>query len=330
MLSIDQLVPDFGDPYREASACRADCALFDFSFVYRARVSGVDAVFELEKFQPRKVGDMASGQIRYSVKTDRLQRVRSDLTLWRLGENCFDVMSGCRQDIDDLRNLEHTDFRLEDLSESTAIIAVQGPNALSRLADCMDVKRIRTLAYFNFTTAKIAGVDCSIGRLGYCGERGVEFLIDQSCKQAVWEQLCERIKPAGFAAIDILRIEAGFILFTNECRILSSCSEMGLADLLGLAPGNDGIRLTGFKAETGSTPLLWQSKHNRVARPRRGEIRITSACYSPYLKRNIGLGFVRADHASESAVDPDDEFSEINICPLPFYDPAKTIPRQVW
>jgi aminomethyltransferase len=105
VLSIDQLVRDYGDPYDVARICRRECALFDFSFVHRARVSGRNALREVESFQPREVRNMAIGQIRYSVKTDQQKRVRSDLTLWRVATDSFEIMSGFRDDILELLSL---------------------------------------------------------------------------------------------------------------------------------------------------------------------------------------------------------------------------------
>ena len=61
MLSLADLVRDYGDPQREAMRCGQDCALFDFSFVYRMRVSGRDAIHNIELFQPRIVRDMSIG-----------------------------------------------------------------------------------------------------------------------------------------------------------------------------------------------------------------------------------------------------------------------------
>jgi aminomethyltransferase len=169
VLSIADLVRDYGDPQREAMRCQQDCALFDFSFVYRARVSGGDVLHKIESFQPRIVGDMSKGQIRYSVKNDPQGRVRSDLTLWRFSDDVFEIMSGCEQDMVELRALQGEGFVVDDLSESTAILAVQGPNTLAQLAALTDVTALSELPYFRFTKAVICAIPCLVGRLGYSG-----------------------------------------------------------------------------------------------------------------------------------------------------------------
>jgi len=330
-MSLDSLVRDYGDPFEEALCCRRDCALFDFSFVYRARVSGRDAVRRIEQFQPRNVRDMAVGQIRYSVKTDQRMRVRSDLTLWRCAPDRFEIMSGLQEDILELLALAGPGFQVEDLSAATAILALQGPNSLDRLGPYLDSAALRRLPYFAFVDARIAGMRCVIARLGYSGEQGFEILLEQSCKQQLWDMLTEQVRPAGFAAIDVLRIEAGFFLFSNECRIAPSMADLGLSSLLKSGIDSASLRFTGFRAESDSRPVLWQPRTRRVAEPPDGAIAVTSACYSPLYEGVIGLGFVALDNCREEARSAADaDFRQITLCALPFYDPGKRIPRSPW
>jgi aminomethyltransferase len=182
MLAIDDLVRDYGDPRGETRRCRQACALFDFSFVFRVRVSGRDAIRNIENFQPRILRDMTIGQIRYSVKSDALGRVRSDLTLRRFGEDVFEIMSRCREDIAELAALKSDGLILDDLSEAAAILALQGPDTLAQLAVFTDVTALRHLPWFNFTQVDICGISCLVGRLGYSGEAGFELLVEQSNK----------------------------------------------------------------------------------------------------------------------------------------------------
>lgn len=332
MLSIDQLIRGYGDPQAEAKICRRNCALFDFSFVSRVRASGRDAIRKTEHFQPRKVADMSIGQLRYSVKTDSLGRVRSDLTLWRRADDVFEIMSGCSADIAELLSFQGQDFKVDELSEKTAILALQGPNALARLSPHLDYGCIAGLPYFHFVEARIAGIPCVIARLGYSGEQGVEILFEQTHKAWLWARLCEQVAPAGFAAIDILRIEAGFFLFTNECRVSPSISELGLAGLFGAAGTIPEIRLIAFKADTESDLdlNLWQPPDGHVRRPAFNEISVTSACYSPHFDCAIGLGFVLARHDSGYFTDPCNNFLNIEISTPPMLDPQKTRPRKPW
>jgi len=332
VLSLTDLVRDYGDPQAEAMRCRQDCALFDFSFVYRARVSGADVIPRIEQFQPRAVGDMSIGQIRYSVKLNAQGRVRSDLTIWRFSEDVFEIMSGCEEDISDLQALAGKDFSLENLSGSNAIISLQGPNTLTQLARFMDVTELASLPYFHFTEAEIGGVSCLLGRLGYSGEAGFEILLDQKDKDSLWDLLSTGFPPAGFAAIDILRIEAGFFLFTNECRISPSIGELGLSALLKDNEVNPEIKLVAFTGDHKSSRdlSLWQPTSSALRRPGRGEITVSSACFSQLFNRVIGLGFVACGGETGAVDDPQHEFYNVKLCSLPSYDPHKTRPHRAW
>jgi glycine cleavage system aminomethyltransferase T len=332
VLSIADLVRDYGDPLAEALRCRRDCALFDFSFVYRVRVTGRQVIPRIEQFQPRIVSDMSIGQIRYSVSNDGQGRVRSDLTLWRCGEDVFEIMSGRKEDISELRALADEGFAVDDLSETTAILAVQGPNTLAQLARLMDVEPLRKLPYFAFTQAEICAIPCLVGRLGYSGEAGFEFLVEHSQKDRLWDLFSGLLAPAGFAAIDILRIEAGFFLFTNECRVAPSISELGLSALFKQGIASPEIRLVAFRADTRSDLdlILWRSSAAVDRRPVPGEIMVTSACLSPLFGGALGLGFVPSGLDCDGVIDPTNQFLKVKLCSLPPYDPHKSRPRRAW
>jgi hypothetical protein len=103
--------------------------------------------------------------------------------------------------------------------------------------------------------------------------------IEHSNKDRLWALLAEKIAPAGFAAIDILRIEAGFFLFTNECRVAPSIAELGLSELFGQGAQSSDIQLVAFEIDSakGLELTLWQSTGTAIRRPDRGEITGPSA-----------------------------------------------------
>ena len=99
------LIRDYGSWQEEALACRNDCALFDFSFMSRVRISGDGAKSALSAFQTRQIEDMKINRIRYALRIDAQERVVADLTIWRLADNSFELMSGRYSDIADLMAL---------------------------------------------------------------------------------------------------------------------------------------------------------------------------------------------------------------------------------
>src|SRR5262249_62376280 len=139
----------------------------------------------------------------------------SDLTVWRHSETVYEVMSGRSEDIPDLVLTARPGCEVEDLSGRTSIFAVQGPGSLQALAGLADVGALSKLGYFTFVPIRICDVDCVVGRLGFTGEPGFEILMPRPAATELWELLARRARPAGFAAADILRIEAGLLLLSH-------------------------------------------------------------------------------------------------------------------
>jgi len=325
-------VRQYTDPQAEARACRSECALFDFSFVARARVAGADAVAAISQLTRRPLDDLRPGRIAYAVREDERGHLVSDLTIWRHGD-WYEVMSGRAEDISELVSRAHRTCSAQDLSADHAIFAVQGPRSLHVLAELADTEEIANLAYFSFTEVRVADVPCLVGRLGYTGEQGFEILLPRAAAEQVWGELARRAPPAGFAAVDILRIEAGFVLFANEFRVAATAAEAGLWRFSGTRPGQaePAITLVSFRAEARTQPVLW-SPDASVQRPLPGTLTITSACHSPIANGILGLGFaVKSDlDAGVRLHDANGQFTDIEIVPLPFFDGQKRRPRGRW
>ena len=325
---------DYGDPELEAYVCRADCALFDYSFIARARLDGPGALDAIGQLTRRPLTGLLPGQIRYALRADSNGHLLSDLTVWRHGKACYEVMSGRSEDISDLVFIARPDCDVEDLSAGTSIIAVQGPGSLRALAGLTDVGAIAKLGYFTFVPIRICDVHCLVGRLGYTGEPGFEILLPRPAAPELWDLLARRARPAGFAAADLLRIEAGFVLFANEFRLPVTARETCLERFAGLcvAPNEPEITLVCFRANTREKPVLWQPGAP-VARPTRsGMITVTSACHSLQAGGTLGLGYaLRSDLlAGVPLHDPTGTFADIRLAPLPFFDPQKRRPRTPW
>lgn len=331
---VTQLTQDYGDPNEEACMCRADCALFDFSFVARASVKGPDALSAIGNLTRRPLHHLSPGRIRYAVREGENNELLSDLTIWKRHGMDYEVMSGRRQDISELASMCPEGAEVRDLSDEMAIFAVQGPKSLDALAGLAAAADIARLAYFTHCRAKIAGIDCIVGRIGYTGEAGFEIILAREHANELWETLAERAPPAGFAAADILRIEAGLVLFANEFRLPVTASEAGLARYAGGAGDQQTpeISLVCFRAHTEQKPVLWQPEYVPSRPEDCGTIAVTSACHSRLAGGTLGLGFARQSDisAGRNLIDPQGNFEQITLAPLPFYDPEKKQPRVDW
>jgi glycine cleavage system aminomethyltransferase T len=334
---LGALTRDYGDVQAEAASCRSGAALFDFSFMSRVRIKGPGACALIAKLTPRRFDDLPAGRIRYALQINTAGHVVRDLTIWRLGEDCFEVFSGSDDEIAQLKAAEGPTVSVRDLSGETAILAVQGPESLRALCAAGVVEPPRALPYFAHMRASIAGLPCRIGRLGYTGERGFEIVLPRGAREAIWNVLAEHARPAGFAAADVLRIEAGFILFANELRFAVSPAELGLGRFASepawqttAQPRARTVRLVCFQATCDSVPVLWEPHCNVGFPPAPGVIVVTSACRSILTGGVMGLGYALATTSGTKLCDPAGQFRDIREVSLPFFDPAKQVPRGAW
>ncbi|HRY06546.1 MAG TPA: hypothetical protein P5114_05460 [Hyphomicrobiaceae bacterium] len=338
------ITPDYGDPQAEAVACRTAAALFDFSFMSRAILSGPGAVRAIGTLTRRRIADMRVGAIRYAVRETLEGYLAADLTIWRVGSQTWEVMSGRPVDIADLAAAAADDGLLEirDLTAQTRIFAVQGPRALAALCPHLSpqaARRLAALPYYASGDFLLADTPVRIGRLGYTGERGFELVLSANDGDAMWQRLAADARPAGFIATDMLRIEAGFVLFANEFRVPVTSAEAGLCTFSdgGAAiefrtqAARQALSLVSFRAATDADVTLFRPQAT-LARPQRdNELIITSACNSQVAGGVLGLGYVRSERGPRVAMqDPTGTFHDIELVSRPYYDPEKRRPRAPW
>ena len=195
---------------REYHAIRGAAALFDISPLYKYRVRGKDAARLLDLVVTRNIQKLTVGQVGYTPWCDAAGKVLDDGTVARLGENEFRVTAA----EPNLRwfedNAAGLDVRIEDVSESLAALALQGPLSRAILGNL-------ELGYFRVSGTEIAGIPVSVSRTGYTGDLGYEIWLAAEHALAVWDALIEAgtpygIVPAGMLALDVARIEAGLML----------------------------------------------------------------------------------------------------------------------
>lgn len=320
-MTFAALVRDYGDIDDEVAACRTDAALFDFSFMATGRVDGPAAMAAVQALTPRPLTTLRPGRILYALRVDQPGFARADLTVWQTGPASFEVFSGRGADIAALQGGR-------DVSAETCILSVQGPRSLAALSHFADARPLAALRYFEHTSVSIAGIACRIGRLGYTGERGFEIVAPASAKEHLWTVLSSQARRAGFAAADVLRIEAGFILFANDLLPGVTPAEAGLSRFCPPSAARPRVELIGFTAQSRGRPDRYSPSPDFHFPPAAGEIAVTSAAWSSTARTVIGLGYVRA--GAEAFVDPTGRFMAIRRASIPFVDPEKRRVRGSW
>jgi aminomethyltransferase len=244
----------------EYNAIRNAAALIDISPLFKYRVTGKDATRLVDRVITRDVRKVSVGQVIYTPWCDEHGKVIDDGTVSRLDENIYRWTAADPS----LRWFTQTavglDVQIEDISESVAALALQGPTSARLLKAVAEDCDIANLKYFRVTKGRIAGVPVEISRTGYTGDLGYEIWVEADRALSVWDALIEGgrafdITPAGMLALDVARIEAGLLLididFNSSKKALVeeqkySPFEMGLGRLVHL----DKNRFVGQQALT--------------------------------------------------------------------------------
>jgi aminomethyltransferase len=200
----------------EYHAIRNACGLIDVSPLFKYDVRGPDAHAFLNRIVVRDISKARIGQVFYTVWCDDHGKVIDDGTVMRLGENHFRVTAAIPTQywLDD--NASGFDVQIEDLSESLAAVALQGPTSRALLQRLTSTD-LGGLRFFRCTDAEIAGSQVVISRTGFTGDLGYEVFVDAQNALALCDAMMEvgpdhQMLPAGSSALDIARVEAGLIV----------------------------------------------------------------------------------------------------------------------
>ena len=326
---------------REYWAIRSAAALLDVSPLYKYLVRGRDAARLLDRVVTRDVGRCVVGQVMYTPWCDEAGKVLDDGTVTRLDEDLF-RLTAAEPNLRWLhQNSAGLDLTVEDVSDTTAALAVQGPAARAVLGAALDAQ-LDGLRFFRATGTQARDIPLSVTRTGYTGDLGYELWFDARHAEAMWDHLMERgrpygLTPTGILALDVARIEAGLILIDVdyvparkaliEART-SSPFELGLGWAVRLdkdyfvgqralraeAARPPAWRLCGLEIDWESLERLYAEWGLPVELPAtawRTSVPVyagnrqvgyaTSGCWSPLLKRYIALAHLRAPHATPGA-----------------------------
>ena len=204
----------------EYNAIREAAAVIDVSPLYKYEVAGAGAAILLDRVVTRDISAMAVGQVIYTPWCDEEGKVIDDGTVTRLEESRFRVTAADPSYRWFAMNATGLDVEIDDISEGTAGLALQGRlsrHVLERATgqDWFDLR------YFRRRPTTIEGVDVDVTRTGYTGDLGYELWIPAEGALTVWDRLFEvgadyGIRPAGIQALDICRLEASLILIEAE------------------------------------------------------------------------------------------------------------------
>jgi aminomethyltransferase len=304
----------------EHNAVRTAAGLFDLSHMGELAVTGRDAAEALDYALVSDISAVRPGRAKYTMITDANGGVIDDLIVYRLADQDFLVVANAANASTVAAELtERAAGRaavVQDRTADYALIAIQGPSSAGILATLTDTD-LPSLRYYASYQATVAGRDVLLARTGYTGEDGFEIYATPDDAPALWAALTEAgqdagLIPAGLAARDSLRLEAGMPLYGNELSRQTTPFQAGLGWLVKLDKTSDFVGkkalaaranqaparlLAGLVGQTRRVPrhgytVLWEGKPSGT---------VTSGAHSPTLGRPIAMAYLDAEAAASAA-----------------------------
>ncbi|MCC7401498.1 MAG: glycine cleavage system aminomethyltransferase GcvT [Chitinophagaceae bacterium] len=333
----------------EHTAVRRNAGVFDVSHMGEFVLKGENALDLIQRLTSNDASKLSAGKIQYSCLTNENGGIVDDLLVYCIEENREYMLvvnaSNIEKDWNWIMKHNNKAVIMENVSDRTGLLAIQGPNAAKILQPLTDMD-ILNLKYYTFAKGKFAGVDkVLISATGYTGAGGVEIYFEDlpfgsqdnnMASDKIWDAVfkigaSQGLKPAGLGARDTLRLEMGFCLYGNDIDDTTSPLEAGLG------------WITKFTKDFTAKTILEKQKSEGVKRklagfemidrgiPRHGyEIKdhsgvkigyVTSGTQSPSLGKAIGMGYVEVKNSlldSEIFISVRDKLLKAKVVKLPF------------
>ena len=337
-----KVVKQYTSAELEYTAIRNTAGVIDITPMHKYSVQGKDAKKFINKLITRNFDNVQSNQVVYALWCNEDGFLVDDGTIFCIDDNNFRICSGERN----LNWFEDTaigyDVTIEDISHSIAALAFQGPLSC-KILHMLKAKNIENLKPFCFDQFTISNHEIAISRTGFSGDLGYELWCDPSQAHDIWDALFSfnkdyKILAAGLDALDMVRIEAGFIVINADLiaaehalrpNRMRTPYELGLAWMVNLDKefftGKEalikqknkgvekkliGLDIQGDKPAVGS--VLYDGSKKEIGI-------ITAAMWSPTLKSNIAMGYV------------DKEFIKLGSKILAeIYHPEELEYRKIW
>lgn len=322
----------------EHRTVRNAVGVFDVSHMGEFFAQGDQAKSFLQKVTINDVSKLTPGKAQYSAMCYEDGGIVDDLLVYMLTENSYMIVvnaANIDKDWEWMKQHCPPEVKFENKSETTALLAIQGPKSLQTLQKLTSVD-LTVIQYYHFVQGNLCGIDMIISRTGYTGEMGFEIYFDVKHGEKIWNSIFEAgkefsIAPIGLGARDTLRLEMGYSLYGNDIDQTTNPIEAGLGWITKLTkddfiakPVLEKVKKEGLKRKLVGMLL------NEKAVPRHGYPlvvngipvgTVTSGTFSPSLQKGIAMGFVDSLHAqigSKIQIDVRGKFVDAIVVALPF------------
>lgn len=324
----------------EHETVRKGVGVFDVSHMGEFILKGEKALDLIQRVTSNDASKLYDGKVQYSCLPNEDGGIVDDLLVYRIDEKTYMLVvnaSNIEKDWNWISKFNSEGVEMKDISDRTALLAVQGPKAADALQSLTDID-LGSMEYYTFKKGTFAGIDnVLLSATGYTGAGGFEIYVDNKDAEKLWNAVFEAgaafsIKPIGLGARDTLRLEMGFCLYGNDIDDATSPLEAGLG------------WVTKFSKDFTNSEALQQQKQEGTKRklvgfemidrgiPRHDyEIvdadgntigKVTSGTQSPSLQKAIGMGYVKNDFAKEGTeifINIRDNKVKAKVVKPPFY-----------
>lgn len=341
-----ELPVQFSSIKEEHEAVRTRAGLFDVSHMGEVEVKGTDSLNYLQKIVTNDVSVLKNGGAQYTAMCYENGGTVDDLLVYKLEDDHYLLVinaSNIEKDYQWLEDHIEGDVQLENLSEKTAQLAIQGPAAEQILQKITAGTDLSEIGFFKFQNEVVLNdKKALVSRTGYTGEDGFEVYCDAKDAAVLWKEILsagkeEGILPCGLGARDTLRFEANLALYGQELSPDISPLEAGIGFAVKLKKDANFLGKEALKKqkEQGIPRKLVGIEMIDRGIPRhgylvfKGDIRIgevTTGTQSPTLKKNIGLALIQTAYAKleqELEVEIRGKRLKAKVIPTPFYKGKK-------
>ena len=322
----------------EHKRVRTTVGLFDVSHMGEFVVRGANAEVFLQNLTINDVSTLQDHQIQYSAMCYEHGGIVDDLLVYKFPNYYLMVVNAAnlQKDWEWANKNILPNVKLENISDGTSLLAIQGPLAVSALQKITEIP-LAEIKYYWLSEGKVAGVDMIVSRTGYTGEPGFELCFPKKHSEKVWNKIMEAgkefdIEPIGLGARDTLRLEMKYCLYGNDIDKTTNPLEAGLGWITKLNKGDfighdaisrvkeNGIerKLVGFELQDRAFP-----RHNyKIIKGGTQIGHVTSGTFSPMLEKGIGMGYVTMENAvvgSEIEIEIRNKGMSAQVVKTPFY-----------
>ena len=314
---------------------RNHVGVFDVSHMGEIVVSGSESELFLENCTTNDISKLKIGNVQYSCFTNINGGTIDDLLVYKIDLNEFMLVvnaSNIAKDFNWLNSINNFDCQINNESDDTSLLAIQGPESQELLFD-LGLENIYNLKYYNFYKTSIGKLNnVLVSRTGYTGEIGFEIYVKNKDIEYLWNKIFSvksNLKPIGLAARDTLRLEMGYCLYGNELSETISPIEANLSwivsknkkfigskeafkknkrKLIGLELLERGIARNGYEVYDDKKDLIGM---------------VTSGTMSPSLEKSIALAIIdieKLDKTKNLFVSIRKKFITAKKINYPFYE----------